>query len=564
MKSYKYLLRVLIFSIILLLGACSEDFIDKPIQPGTESDASFRKTADGLSYTLNASYAPLSGNYWYQYWISRHVMGNNRTDDIQPGGEDENDDVQSHALSDFNIFSTNTIFEDFWRHCYIGVHYANAVIEFAPSALTVAKTEEVARINNYVGEAKCLRAYWYFELVKNYGDVPLLLSATSQKLIPRTNRLLVYDQIQKDLVEASEVLKPANQLSAADKGRMNSGSALAILAKVYLFRASLEPEKADQYYNLAYETAKNVIESGQFNLLPAYNTNWIVAGDFSAEGIVEGGQPAINNADTGYGVIFTAPRYYYTGEKTPDGLNIKGPASAYGWGFSNPTQDFVDAFEPGDPRKNWTVLVQGDSANVGVSDKKVMQLICFDHSTTGYYLRKYLPENGYPTKTQNIKNVKYYRYSDLLLVGAEAANETGKTTDALAWLEIVRLRARNTSAAPHHAQDKIAGAPVLITETNKDALSTIIQNERRVELGVEDHRFYDLVRWDGKNGFDWKSRIETAQRIVGPNFQIDSDEKSGTPRSPRVVIVEPRHKLSPIPESEIKTSGNTLTQNEGY
>lgn len=563
MKSNKNILKVLGLSMILLFGACSEDFIDKPIQPGTESDASFRKTADGLSYTLNASYTPLSGNYWYQYFLSRLIMGNNRSDDVQAGGEDENDDVAAHAVNDFNIFSTNANFSDFWRHCYIGVHYANAVIEFAPSALTVAKTEDIARINNYVGEAKCLRGYWYFELVKNYGDVPLLLSASSQSLIPRTNRLLVYDQIQKDLIEASEVLKLANKLSAADKGRMNSGSALAILAKVYLFRASVEPEKADQYHALAYETAKKVIESGQFNLLPAYNTNWNLSGDFSSEGIVEAGQPAINNADIGYGPIYTAPRYYYTGKKTPEGLNIKGPASAYGWGFSNPTQDFVDAFDPGDPRLHWSVFVQGDSSNVGVSNKKVMQLICFDHSTTGYYLRKNLPD-GFPKNTDNIMNIKYYRYADLLLVGAEAANEIGKTPDALAWLEKVRLRARNTPAAPNHKADKVAGIPNQITETNKDLLRTIIKNERRIELGLEDGRFYDLVRWDGKNGYNWKTVVESAQAKIGPNFQIDSDVKSGLPRKSHIVIVEPKHKLSPIPDDEIKTSGNTLTQNEGY
>ncbi|MEI8113585.1 MAG: RagB/SusD family nutrient uptake outer membrane protein [Bacteroidia bacterium] len=563
MKSNKYLFKVLVLMVILLSGSCSEEFITKPIQPGTESDASFRKTADGLSYTLNASYAPLAGNYWYQYYLSRLIMGNDRSDDIQAGGEDENDDMPAHALNDFNIFSTNGNFLDFWRHCYIGVHYANAVIEFAPTAIPVAKPEDVARINNYVGEAKCLRAYWYFQLVRNYGDVPLLLSSTSQSLIPRTNRLLVYDQIQQDLTEASLVLKPANALLARDKGRMNSGSALAILAKVYLFRASLETDKADQYYNLAYETAKKVIDSGQFNLLPAYNTNWTLAADFSSEGIIEGGQPAINNADIGYGPVYTAPRYYYTGKKTADGLNIKGPSSAYGWGFCTPTQDLVDAFEPGDPRKNWTVFVQGDSCNVGVTNKNTMQLICFDHSMTGYYLRKQVP-NGYPKITDNVMNVKYYRYSDLLLVGAEAANEIGKTTEALAWLEKVRFRARNTPAAPNHKADKIAGAPVKITETNKDLLRIILQHERRVELGVEDNRYYDLVRWDGKNGIDWTAIVEAGQRKIGPNFQIDSDEKSGKPRSPHIVLVESKHKLSPIPDADIKTSGNTLTQNEGY
>jgi len=563
MKSYNKYIRVLIFSIVLLLGACSEDFITKPIQPGTESDASFRKTADGLLYTLNSAYWPLTGNYWVQYYINRLVLGNFRSDDAQAGGEDENDDVVSHAINDFNIFSTNTANADFWRICFIGVHYANAVIESGPAALSAAKTEDVARINKYVGEAKCLRAYWYFELVRNYGDLPLLLSATSQTLLPRSNKLLIYDQMQKDLIEASEALPAANNLAAADKGRMTSGAALSVLAKVYIYRASLEPEKAETYFRLSYETAKKVIDSKQFSLLPRYDTNWKLSGDYSSEGIIEGGEPALNNVDNGYGPIYTAPRYYYTGKKTTDGLNIKGPASAYGWGFNNPTQDFVDAFEPGDPRLYWTVFAQGDSCNVGVSNKSVMQMICFDNSTTGYYLRKNVP-NGFPKTTDAIMNVKYYRYSDLLLIGSEAANEIGNSADALAWLEAVRDRARKTPAAPNHAKDKVAGVPVKITTANKDELRQIIQNERRLELGLEDNRVYDLLRWDGKNGFSFKSVVENAQKKVGPNFQIDSDEKSGTARKSRIVIVEPKHKLMPIPDSEIRTSGNTLIQNEGY
>jgi len=545
------------------MGACTKEFITKPIQPGTESDASFRKTADGLLYTVNAAYWPLSGNYWIQYYINRLVLGNFRSDDAQAGGEDENDDFQAQAINDFNIFSTNSPNTDFWRICFVGIHYANAVIESAPTALSAAKTEGVARINKYVGEAKCLRAYWYFELVRNYGDLPLLLNATSQTLLPRSNKMLVYDQMEKDLIEASEALPAANNLAMAEKGRMTSGAAMSLLAKVYIYRASLEPDKAETYFRLAYETAKEVIDSRQFSLLPRYDTNWKLIGDYSSEGIIEGGQPAINNADNGYGPIYTAPRYYYSGIKTPGGLNIKGSASAYGWGFNCPTQDFVDAFEPGDPRLYWTVFVQGDSCNVGVSNKSTMQMICFDHSTTGYYLRKNVPD-GFPKTTDAIMNVKYYRYSDLLLIGAEAANEIDNSTDALAWLELVRDRARNTPAAPNHEADKVANVPVVITTTNKDALRLIIQNERRIELGLEDNRVYDLLRWDGKNGFSFKSVVETAQSKIGPNYQIDSDEKSGTPRKSRIVVVEPKHKLMPIPDSEVRTSGNTLSQNEGY
>ncbi len=560
MKSYNSILKTLVLLVVLSTAACTEEFITKPIQPGTESEASFRKTADGIFYTLNASYAPLSGSWWIRYPEGRYRVATFRGDEAQVGGEGLGQNVPERAISDYNIFSTNSQFYEFWRICYVGVHYANAVIEYAPTALENATPSDAARINNYVAEAKVLRAYWYFDLVKNFGDVPLLLSATEQQLLPRTNRLLLYDQMQKDLTEAAAVLVTADKLAAADKGRMNNGTALALLAKVYIFRASLESE--NEYFTKAYQTAKAVIDSKQFALLSSYDAVWKISGNYSTENIIEGGTPAANaNGDVGDFGKYFAPRYYFTSKVA--GLNKKG-GTAYGYGFLVPTQDFVNSFETGDPRKNWTILQQGDSANCGVLNKSTMQMICFDHSETGYYLKKYVPE-GYPYGGNNHLNVKHYRYADLILLGAEAANEIGQTTDALAWLELVRARARNTAAAPNHSADKVAGAPIQITETNKNTLRTIIQRERKVELGLEDHRFYDLVRWDGKNGFDFKVQIQNAQAVVGPNYQISSDANiSGKPRVSHVVTVEAKHKLLPIPDIEIKTSGNTLSQNEGY
>ena len=456
-----------------------------------------------------------------------------------------------------DFVGTYRAFLDYWKPCFTAVHYANAVIYSGPEALKIAKPADVALINNYVGQAKCLRAFWYFELVRDFGDLPLVLDG-STKLLPRTDKLVVYDQIEKDCLEAAAVLPRADQLLAADKGRMNSGAALAILAKVYLFRASLEPTKAAFYYQKAFETAKTVIESGQFSLLPTYDAVWKTTGDFSSEGIVEGGNPVagVTNFETSWFSVSQSPRYPFTATMT------KGPASAFGWGMNLPTQDFVDAFEPGDPRKNWTVYVQGDQSNAFKLNSKEYQLICFDHSTTGYYFRKYDPD-GCPNGSPYL-NIKYYRYSDLILVGAEAANEINQQSSALAWLELVRGRARNTPAAPKHAADKLPGVPVQITGAGQSELREIIRKERRVELGLEGHRFYDLVRCDGSNGFNWKQVVENAQAKPGPNFQISKTAKSGLPRVGRLVSVEEKHKLSPIPDSEIRASSNTLTQNVGY
>lgn len=545
---------------LVIFAGCSKDFIDKPIQPGTQSDVSFRKTAQGLLYTLNTAYSPLAGSQWQQYPLNWLILGQLRSDDSQAGGEDENDDVQAHAVNDFNIFSTNGVYSDLWRTCYNGIHYANAVVYSAPGALELASPADAALINKYVGEAKCMRAYYYFDLVRQYGDLPLVLDA-SLTLRPRTDRLLIYDQIEKDLIEAAAALPKATELKPEDKGRMNNGSALAILAKVYLFRASIETEKANDYYAKAYETARQVIDSKQFKLLSSYDAVWRNTGDFSTEGIVEGGQPvptATTSAASYWFGIYQSPRYYYAlGTRTK-------ASSTYGWGFNCPTQDFVNSFEPGDPRLHWTVFSAGDSAVQG-NTKSIKQAICFDNSKTGYYLRKYTPEYS-RTTMENPLNIKYYRYADLLLVGAEAANEINKQADALDWLEQVRARARNTRPEQNHrlAPDYVAGVPIRITTTDQGQLRDIIRHERRIELGMEAHRFYDLVRWDGTFGFDWKNTIQRAQLIPGPDYQIDDDDKSGLPRTGRVVIVEDRHKLSPVPDGEIKGSSNTLSQNPGY
>jgi len=559
-KSKPLASKILILSLVLITVACSKDFIDKPIQPGTQSDASFRKTANGLLMTLNTSYAVLAGSQWQQYPLTWLNFGQMRTDDSHIGGEGENDSPGARAIGDFNIFSTNNDFSVFWRTCYNGIHYANAVIYSAPAALDLASAADALLIHNYVGQAKVMRAYFYFDLVRQYGDLPLVLDA-SLTLRPRTPRLEIYDQIEKDLIEAAEVLPMANALKPEDKGRMNNGSALAILSKAYLFRASIEPDKASEYYTKAYETAKEVVESSQFQLLSSYDKVWRNTGDFSTEGIVEGGQPApeATSAAASYWFgISQSPRYYYklgTKEKAP---------TSYGWGHNLPTQDFVNDFEAGDPRLYWTVFFQGDSAVHG-NTKSILQEICFDLSTTGYYLRKYTPEYS-RTTMENPLNIKYYRYADLLLVGAEAANEINQQADALKWLEMVRERARNTPPVRNHksASEYIAGVPVKITTTDQSQLREIIRHERRIELGLEGHRFQDLVRWDGSFGFDWQTTIETAQLIPGPNYQIDNTPNSGLPRQPHVVSVEPKHKLSPIPEVEIKASANTLSQNPGY
>ena len=204
-----------------------------------------------------------------------------------------------------------------------------------------------------------------------------------------------------------------------------------------------------------------------------------------------------------------------------------------GFGWNTPTQNLADAFEPNDPRKNATIMPNNSPDPYGVNGVITSQ----SQFNKLYYNRKtYTNPNvrntiggGNPRKGRWM-NLRVIRYADVLLWAAEAANELGGTqnvTDALTWLELVRNRARQ--GAP-------AGTLPAVTTTDKDQLRTAIRHERRVEFGMENERFYDLVRWG------------TAQEVfnaLGKNYQ-------------------PRNRYLPIPQPEIDKSNGVLIQNPDY
>lgn len=559
-----------IFALVLVaaLNSCSEEeFLNYPYQEGTESDVQFRTTMEGISYTLNAAYAFMGGDFWSQYPLNKYLLGNYKSDDVQAGGGGLSDGVNEYAINEFNIFSKNSVIWEFWRGCYNGIHYANMVIVSGQSPDHQHTPDEQALLNRYIGEALCLRAYYYFDLVREFGDVPLVINEDNS-LRGRESSLVVYQQIERDLLEAEGLMNiRADELPAADKGRMSSGAARALLAKVYLFWASMEPAKANEYFQKSYNAAKDVITSGQFTLLPSYGAIWDETGNFSSESIIESGQPDKDVVNVNISSGFTraySPRYMFT----TNSFGVIKEEGAFGWGKMTPTQDFVNAFENGDPRLYYSVYAEGDSCNVNAQN--IYKRVSFSYSNTGYYYKKYDPLALSASEGSGL-NVKYFRYADLVLVGAEAANEVGQTADALTWLELIRNRARNTPAAKDRAADKIAGVPLQITETNKLALRDIIRNERRVELGIEAHRFYDLVRWDGVDGFNWAETIKAAQLVTGPNYMtISADKKSlvlsDIQRLPVNItsIDRQKHKVGPIPYNDIVLSNGTLVQTPGY
>ncbi|MDT0684993.1 RagB/SusD family nutrient uptake outer membrane protein [Autumnicola psychrophila] len=498
-----------LFTIVILLSffitSCSDDILDKePLAAISTSNAYV--TAEDAVKALTAAYYPLTGNNWccgnygnggYMHW----VLGNVASDDTEKGGESGSDQLYAQQISLFNIPSDNDATRFAWENQYIGVHRANLVLD---NVSDIDMDEDLK--NRILAEAKFLRAWYYFNLVKTFGDVPLVVEADLESYdLTRTPKQEVYDQIIKDLVEASQVLPEATEYSSNDRGRATKGAALAYLGKVYLYLDNFT--EAEEYFG-------QVIDSNVYSLDPDYLGMFLREGENSPEHIFQvqflndqGAEPVNNQLNT----VFSS-------------------RAMNGWGFNLPTQDFVDAFEEGDPRLEQTVYKNGDVMPGGV-------IADVGNSTTGYMNKKYyVPDyERIGGSLQAGRDDIYMRLGKVLLWYAEAANEIGKTEAALEALNAVRARARNGNAS------------VLpdITVTDKDELRKIIWHEQRVEFGQEFERFFELVRQD-----------RAAEVLHAYAEEYDTSKGAG--------FREGVNEIFPIPQTEINLSDGTLTQNPGY
>lgn len=554
---------IFITIVLLLFLGCEDEILDKPIPPGQQTDVSLYKTADGLSYLLNLGVMGLSEYFDTDahFPICHMTLGSIRSDDAW-SGKGVVLYWEAFDINNFLIFPDNNFVYGLYKSHYLSIRYCNAVINNAHFALE-DDSQETERINNYIAQAKTLRAFNYFSLARAFGDVVLILNSSIEKR-PRDPVDKIYEQVLTDLnaAIASGNLKRRDELSADQLGQLTIGTARSILAKVHMYLAAENPDASKEHFREAYEQARKVIESGEFQLYPSYADLWTFESQFGPESVFEIGypEPGENYLQHHWWASWMRPLYVYR----PGTREKMGTDSYRGWGHNTPTQDFVNAFEEGDSRLHWSVWFPGDSTS-GLTEGEQLHEICFIASESGYYFRKTTPEQFIPS-VKSFLGFKIYRYADLLLIGAEAANEIGETAEALSWLEMVRNRARNTPAPFGHEADNVDGIPAEITITDQGELRQIIRLERRLELGGEGERFYDLKRWSGTHGYNLASIIEKANMIPGPDYLITENENlSGQPRQPENMDVEiPKHLLLPIPKIEITINNGIIRQNEGY
>jgi len=463
--------RVVFVITMISLSSCT-DFLTEDLK-GTFSTDTFYQTEKQAIQAINGVYSGIAFvNSDNMIW----VFGDIASDDAVKGGN-PGDQSEITYIDEFDADANNGIIGNYWTFAYAAIARANNVIANVPGV----PMDDVKK-NQIIGEAKFLRAYCYFNLVNIYGKVPLKLfpQLTPETIhVPLSEVTAIYQQIMQDLKDAAAVLPVS--YSSTDLGRVTRGAALSMLGKANLYQGN---------WTIAIGYFQQVEALGVYSLLPDYSSNFKIAYENSSESIFE--------------------IQHLTGQNPGEGSGMNqwfAPYTDGGYYFNAPTQGLIDAFERStsgdvDPRLDATVGRDGQPWLNG-------DYFSESWSSTGFLTKKHqqpLSEVSQTLKGDGDLNYIYLRYADVLLMKAEAFAESGQADSARINLNKIRQRARASFNGTPPA-DLLAD----ITTSDLNSLKTAIRNERRVELGQEFHRYFDLMRW-GKT---------IAESALGTNFNFE-------------------------------------------
>ena len=437
-----------------------------------------------------------------------------RSEDAEKGSTASDGVDHANMFDNFNYVATNGLINGYYSANYEVIHLSNTVLDKINKAdqSTLTDSDKINR-----GEAHFFRAFAYFNLVRAFGEVPLInfrIYKDEDANKPKVSVDKIYELIDADLTAAESVLP--RTWSAIYIGRLTWGAARSLHAKTYMMRSN---------WQAMYNASTDVINSGIYNLSTPYNKLFRESGENAPESILE--VQCTANA--------TYPQSSQVGSQFAQVQGVRGSGQwDLGWGWNCPTQLLADAFEAGDPRKDETLLYFAKSEaeaatmqpNTPYDEKPIAQAGVVNK----YYNKKAYTDPALRRSYSRFGywfNIRLIRYSDVLLMAAEAANELGNSAQALVYLEQVRARARagNNSVLP------------AVTTTVQSDLRDAIRHERRVELAMEFDRFYDLVRW---------------------NIDVETLHNAGK------TAYQTKHRLLPLPQAQIDRSNGVLIQNPNY
>lgn len=509
MKSIFSKVKILLTTILLLtVFSCSDSFLDVKVQGGETVDLDpnlAQKLVTGVynSLTQGDSFGNGDVHGWGFVSVTCTI-----SDDADKGSTASDQAVPIGDLDNFTTTSTNKFCETLWSGHFNGIGAANQAL----AELSKSSSIEAKQLKIYQAEVRFIRGYFYFNMVRMFGDVPLVLrvprdledAANDPSFVTRVSSAIVYDSIARDLQFAVDNL-PVRTQSAA--GHVNKGTAQTLLAKVYMYQKK---------WTECLALTNAVIASGQYSLVSDYATIWRQVGDNNVESIFEIQSGKFNNGNLAIDnyIVAQGPR-----------VGGKGGWNDLGYGFNDPTTDLINAYETGDLRKAATVIfIDNSGTHKGTTLWDGFRIPSADSVQNLYYNYKAYTSSTNPSKEtfanpadkNRPKNIRILRYAEVLLMNAEAAFHTGG--DVLTNLNKIRQR---------------AGLAAKGSATLDD-----IWKERRLEFAMEHDRFWDLVR---------QGRAGQVMRAAGKTNFVDG-----------------KHELLPVPNSQIILSGNKLSQNNGY
>jgi len=509
-KIFLWILLAATFSLTLV--GCSDLLDQKPQGEWVEGDEGSGGSFQSDIFTL---YARLRG-FHISSGTTALAIHSFRSEDAEKGSTASDGAAHGKMFDDFEYIATNGLIGSYWTSNYEIIILANKILDdIAMSEAEKGTLSEGDLINR--SEAHFFRAFAFFNLVRAFGEVPKIdfrIDNAEEANIPKSPAAEIYALIDADLTAAEAHLP--QEWTPVYTGRLTWGAARALHARTWMMRGD---------WNNMHTAAVEVIQSGRYDLNTPYNQIFRETGENSSESVFElqctatASQPGSNDIGSQFAQV--------------QGVRGAGEWNL-GWGWHTPTQLLADAFEDGDPRKNETLLyfikTGGDPASIPANQPYGEKPISNADVINKYYNKKaYTNPSMRATYTKGgfWYNIRIIRYADVVLMAAEAANELGRTAEAGEYLEMVRARARGSNAA------------ILpkVTTTDQAEMREAIRHERRVELGMEFDRFYDLVRWG------------IAREVLHAAGKTGYQEK---------------HAFLPLPQNEVDKSNGVLVQNPNY
>lgn len=545
MNQFKALTYSALALATLSLSSCNDWLTEET--PGTTKVSEFFTSLSTAEAVVNAAYVPMTwefGTTYYPEWYFGDIV----SDDALKGGQDINDGADLRELENFKANSDNEILLEYYRAQWQGIQRANLAIDEIPTTRIETEGDEAEKQakyrDRYLGEAYFLRGFYYFRLARMFGGMPLIayvIKSSNQWAQTRSTMDETLNFAIEDFKRAENLLWEKDKYSDEELGRATKGAAQAMLLKANLYRADYQRNagnetEAQKYFAEAAKWGKEVIESRQYSLWPNYLNNFRLANENGRESVFE--IQYTEEATSDYG-----GEGYTRGTMTT--ILQRSRSSAFGeagWGYNRPTQNLYNEYEAGDARRDETILIPTDEQ----IETPAQEIYCGDRMLNRKYAMYNDGTNGGIYKlahaTRSPKNNIQIRYADVLLMYAEACCETGDLPSAKTALKEVRDRA-GLSQFPYTAV--IQGQTVTFNDNQED-LRKAIRHERRVELAMEGHRWFDLTRWGiAKETMDtyMAGETEEAKELYG-TFQ------------------KGKHELFPIPSKEIDLSG--IEQNPNW